>query len=105
MKIPLGLETIQIIIICVGTDMFPAVALAYEEPEDLIMTVPPRSRDAHVVTWKMMAVSYGHIGILETIVAYFSWYWVLYAYGFTFDSLLGSSVGYGSPYDELPKSQ
>jgi sodium/potassium-transporting ATPase subunit alpha len=36
-RIPLGLETIMILFIDLGTDLFPAVSLAYEEPEDSIM--------------------------------------------------------------------
>ncbi len=74
--------------------MIPAIALAYEEPEDEIMTIPPRLRDAHVVSWSMMAVAYGHIGMLQTFASFFAWYWVFYDYGFTFDSMLGSGVGY-----------
>lgn len=37
LKIPLGLETIHILFIDLGTDLAPAVCLAYEEPEDSIM--------------------------------------------------------------------
>jgi len=33
-KVPLGLETIMILLIDLGTDLAPTVALAYEEPED-----------------------------------------------------------------------
>jgi sodium/potassium-transporting ATPase subunit alpha len=64
MKIPLGLETIHILLIDLGTDLAPAIALGYEEPEEAIMRVPPRARDSHIVSWKLMAVAYGHVGIL-----------------------------------------
>lgn len=36
-KLPLGLETIMILLIDLGTDLAPTVALAYEESEDAIM--------------------------------------------------------------------
>jgi sodium/potassium-transporting ATPase subunit alpha len=65
MKIPLAIETITILIIDLGTDLAPAVALAYEEPEDAIMQVPPRSEHAHLVGPQMMSVAYGTIGILQ----------------------------------------
>lgn len=37
MKIPLGLETVMILFIDIGTDLAPAVSLAYEKPEAAIM--------------------------------------------------------------------
>lgn len=51
LKIPLGIETIVILLIDVGTDLAPAVSLAYEEPEDAIMELPPRTPDNHLVSW------------------------------------------------------
>jgi sodium/potassium-transporting ATPase subunit alpha len=36
-KVPLGLETVMILLVDLGTDLAPAVALAYEEPEAAIM--------------------------------------------------------------------
>jgi hypothetical protein len=33
-KWPLGLETIMILLIDLGTDLAPTISLAYEEPED-----------------------------------------------------------------------
>lgn len=38
LKIPLGIETIMLIFIDVGTDMAPAICLAYEDSEEFIMT-------------------------------------------------------------------
>merc|ERR1711934_924352 len=40
-KIPIPLETVMILCIDLGTDMLPAISLAYEEPEsDIIMRTP-----------------------------------------------------------------
>jgi len=36
-KIPLGLSTIHILLIDLGTDLAPAISLAYEKPEESIM--------------------------------------------------------------------
>ena len=49
MKIPLGIETIVILLIDLGTDLAPAVSIAYEEPEDAIMQIPPRDEHAHLI--------------------------------------------------------
>jgi len=64
-KLPLGIETICILLIDLGTDLAPAVSLAYEEPEALIMQIPPRSAHEHLVGAKMMFVAYGTIGIFQ----------------------------------------
>ncbi len=64
MKIPLGIETIHILLIDLGTDLVPAVCLAYEEPEDEIMQIPPRKPTAHIISPRLMAVSYGLIGMM-----------------------------------------
>jgi len=104
MKIPLGLETIHILLIDLGTDLAPAISLAYEEPENSIMRMPPRKRDDHIVTFRLMMVAYGTVGILQTVGAFFAWYWVFYAYGFSFSSLLGSGIGYRDNYSDLDSS-
>ena len=64
MKIPLGLETVMIMFIDVGTDLAPAICLAYEEGEDQIMQQKPRPQESHLIGWEMMAVSYGSIGLI-----------------------------------------
>lgn len=62
-KWPLGIETISILLIDLGTDITPTVALAYEEPEDHIMTCKPRSNDDHLLTWRVMIIAYFTIGL------------------------------------------
>jgi len=93
-KIPLSIETIMIILIDIGTDIVPAIALAYEEPEDMIMQIPPRSRDSHLVGLKLMCMAYLVYGTIQTFTAYFAWAYVFYDYGFTIDTLVGAGVNY-----------
>jgi len=89
----------MIILIDVGTDIVPAVALAYEEPEDTIMQIPPRSPDSHLITAKLMFMSYMIYGMMQTFAAYFAWCFVYYDYGFTINDLLGSGIGYRDAWD------
>ena len=58
-QVPLPLSTILMLAICIGTDMLPAISLAYENAELDIMQRPPRNakRD-HLVTAKLMSFSY-----------------------------------------------
>ena len=50
-KIPIAIETIVILLIDIGTDLVPTVCLAYEDSEDIIMKVPPRTKDDHLISW------------------------------------------------------
>lgn len=101
MRIPLSIETIMIILIDVGTDLAPAVALAYEEPEDLIMNIPPRSKDNHLVGVRLMLISYVFWGFIQTFGAYFGWAWVFYARGFTISSLMGAGPNIRDSWSSL----
>lgn len=82
-KFPLAIETIMILFIDLGTDIFPAVALAYEESESFIMAKPPRARSDHLVGLKLMTNAYATIGIFETFAAYFAFFWVFSDFGFS----------------------
>jgi sodium/potassium-transporting ATPase subunit alpha len=100
-RIPLALETIMILLIDLGTDLAPAVSLAYEEPEDATMKQPPRSRDSHLVGFPIMLISYGTIGILQTVASFFAFFWVYRSYGFSFKMLLGAGLEYRTKFTKL----
>jgi len=100
-KIPLAIETICILLIDLGTDLAPAVSLAYEEPEDAIMQQPPRDEHEHLVGPKMMFIAYGTIGMFQTFAAYFAFLFVYYEYGFKLSDLVGAGIEYRTPYAKL----
>lgn len=104
-KLPLGIETIVILLIDLGTDLAPAVALAYEDAEDAIMDKPPRSEHEHLVGLQMMTIAYGTIGVFETFGAFWAFLYVYYDYGFTLTSLTGAGLEYRSDYKDLSKGQ
>ena len=101
MRIPLSIETIMIILIDVGTDLAPAVALAYEEPEDLIMSIPPRTKDNHLVGIKLMLISYVFWGVILTFGSYWSFFYVFYDHGFTVSSLIGAGANIRDSWSSL----
>lgn len=70
-------------ILCVdlGTDMWPAVALAYEKAESDVMNRPPCS-SMSLVSPKMMRLAYGHLGLIETAAGMFAYFVVMAEYGF-----------------------
>lgn len=101
LKIPLMIETVMILFIDLGTDILPAISLAYEEPEDFIMTKPPRSKQEHLVTLGLMMNSYATIGMIEFIGPAYKFLRLMAFYGFTWSSLLGTGIDFKSDLSEL----
>jgi len=104
-KIPLSIETIMIILVDVGTDLAPAISLAWEMEENETMKIPPRSIDNHLVGFKLMFVAYLYIGVIQTFCSYFAWAWVYYDHGFTIYDLIGSGIGYRETWEKMPIDQ
>jgi sodium/potassium-transporting ATPase subunit alpha len=100
-NLPLGIETIIILCIDLGTDILPAIGLAYEEAEDAIMDRPPRTASTHLVTPQLMLVAYGTIGVFQTVAAFFAFFWVFHDYGYDFNYLWGFGRFYRTKYHEL----
>jgi sodium/potassium-transporting ATPase subunit alpha len=58
-QIPVPLSTILMLIICLGTDMWPAISLAYENGElDLMDRMPRSAKRDHLVTGRLICFSY-----------------------------------------------
>ena len=81
--LPLALTTIMILIICVGTDMIPAVSFAYENPElDIMRRNPRNSKRDHLVSVKLISFTYFQTGIIQTVSAFCTFFVVMKDYGF-----------------------
>lgn len=88
LQIPLPISTVLILCIDLGTDIFPAVSFAYEEPELDIMTRLPRPRYEHLVTKRLMTFSYLQMGIIQTFAGYISYFQVFNDFGFGWRDLM-----------------
>lgn len=96
--LPLPLETVLILcILCIdlGTDMIPAISLAYERKEADIMKKPPRdaARD-RLVTNKLISFAYGQIGIVQAAAGFFTYFIVMNDYGFYPGLLVGNGLNW-----------
>lgn len=68
--LPQALSSFQMIIICVGTDVLPALSLIYEKPEsDLLLRKPRDRKKERLVNWQLLFHAYFFIGLLETLCA------------------------------------
>lgn len=79
--------------ICVGTDLYPAIALAYENPESDIMNRMPRNpnRD-RLVNGKLMSFTYLQIGWMQALSGMLVYFIVMNDYGFKPWTLIGLNL-------------
>lgn len=81
--VPLPLPTVLILCIDLGTDMVPAISLAYETKEADIMMKPPRNAlTDRLVTGKLINFSYLQVGVVQAVAGFFAYICVLNDYGF-----------------------
>ncbi|XP_033758768.1 sodium/potassium-transporting ATPase subunit alpha-like isoform X1 [Pecten maximus] len=90
LDIPLPLGTITILCIDLGTDMVPAISLAYEGPESDIMKRQPRDpvKDK-LVNERLISMAYGQIGMIQASAGFFVYFVIMGENGFWISKLLG----------------
>ena len=100
-NIPLSIETLVILTIDLGTNILPAITMAFEEQESETMKKPPRKQTQHLVDARTIAGMYSTVGLLMTTSCYFGFFWVLLDYGFVFKDLFGAGLGFRSDWGDL----
>ncbi|XP_014681357.1 PREDICTED: sodium/potassium-transporting ATPase subunit alpha-like [Priapulus caudatus] len=90
LDIPLPLGTITILCIDLGTDLVPAISLAYEEAESDIMKRKPRDPlHDKLVNARLISMAYGQIGMMQASAGFFVYFVIMGSNGFRLDTLLG----------------
>ncbi|KAL4472719.1 hypothetical protein ABPG74_018668 [Tetrahymena malaccensis] len=92
LSIPLPLSNIFMLCICVGTDIYPALSLGYEEAEIDIMTRRPREKNDHLISVKLLAHSYGLMGIMSMSCGFIAYFISLNYFGFKTLQLFGMAT-------------
>jgi len=88
--IPLPLGTVTILCIDLGTDMVPAISMAYEEAESDIMKRMPRNPFTDkLVNERLISVAYGMIGMIQAAAGFYVYFVILGENGFWPSRLLG----------------
>merc|ERR1712214_170376 len=88
--IPLPLGTVTILCIDLGTDMVPAISMAYEEAESDIMKRMPRNPFTDkLVNERLISVAYGMIGMIQASAGFFVYLVIMAENGFLPEDLLG----------------
>lgn len=102
-QIPLPLTTVLILCIDLGTDLLPAISLAYEKAESDIMKRPPRdSRVDRLVNRRLISFSYFQIGVIQALAGFYCYLVVLGDFGLTSGVLpfLDKEAYLASPQDD-----
>jgi len=88
--IPLPLGTVTILCIDLGTDMVPAISMAYEEAESDIMKRLPRNPFTDkLVNERLISVAYGMIGMIQAAAGFFVYFVIMGENGFWPSRLFG----------------
>merc|ERR1719225_929447 len=88
--VPLPLGTVTILCIDLGTDMVPAISMAYEKAESDIMKRPPRNPFTDkLVNERLISMAYGQIGMIQASAGFFVYFVILAENGFLPKDLFG----------------
>ncbi|CAL1279857.1 unnamed protein product [Larinioides sclopetarius] len=88
--VPLPLGTVTILCIDLGTDMVPAISLAYEKAESDIMKRKPRDpQNDKLVNERLISMAYGQIGMMQAAAGFFTYFVIMAENGFWPSSLFG----------------
>jgi len=88
--VPLPLGTVTILCIDLGTDMVPAISMAYERAESDIMKRPPRNPFTDkLVNERLISMAYGQIGMIQASAGFFVYFVILAENGFWPSRLFG----------------
>lgn len=88
--LPLPLSLMLILVINIGTDLLPAVSLAYEESEEDIMSIPPRKPTDHLVNRVLIYMAYFQIGLIQFFAGMYCYFVVFGQEGFFPSTLIFS---------------
>jgi len=88
--VPLPLGTVTILCIDLGTDMVPAISMAYEGPESDIMKRQPRNPFTDkLVNERLISMAYGQIGMIQASAGFFVYFVIMAENGFLPGKLFG----------------
>ncbi|CAG5032844.1 unnamed protein product [Parnassius apollo] len=94
---PLPITLILILVINVGTDLLPAMSLAYETSEEDIMSIPPRKPTDHLVNKVMIYMAYFQVGLIQFFAGMYAYFTVFASHGFFPSSLIFVRQDWESP--------
>jgi sodium/potassium-transporting ATPase subunit alpha len=94
-SVPLPLGTVTILCIDLGTDLLPAISLAYEQAESDIMKRNPRNKFTdRLVNERLISMAYGQIGMIQASAGFVCYFVIMMQNGFLPSKILGLRVSW-----------
>ncbi|MBD2339646.1 cation-transporting P-type ATPase [Calothrix sp. FACHB-156] len=87
LKIPPALIIMQILIVDLGTDIIPALALGAERAEAGTMQMPPRAKSKPLLDRSLLLRAYCFLGLIEAALGMAGFFMVWQSYGYNLASL------------------
>jgi magnesium-transporting ATPase (P-type) len=85
----------MILAIDLGTDLAPAICMAYELAEsDLMKRKPRNSKTDRLTNLQLFFLGYGCLGMLETLIGFFCFFGVFTSFGFLHPDLTGAAIDF-----------
>jgi len=92
LQFPLGLSSMLILTIDLGSELCAAISLGYEEPENAIMMRPPRNiLTDRMVTPPLLVYSYALAGVVEAAASILAFFCVFWANGIDLHDFFGNT--------------
>ena len=86
-----------ILLIDLGTDLLPAISLAYEEAESDIMQRPPRdAKRDRLVNSRLIFLAYGIVGVMQATAGFFLYFVIMAEHGWYPGRLVGTRDSWDS---------
>lgn len=90
LEIPQVLSVMAIILIDVGTDLWPGISLAYEKAESDIMRRRPRDMNKDkLVNTRLIFITYFQIGVIQAAAGFTCYFFLMSTYGFFVSDIIG----------------
>ncbi|KAK0077597.1 hypothetical protein PV325_003686 [Microctonus aethiopoides] len=90
LSLPLPFVIELVLCVDIGTDLMPAIALAYEKAESDIMKRPPRNPQYDkLVNKRLISIAYGQIGMTQALAGFLNYFMILSTHGFLPYDLIG----------------
>ncbi|CAI5447938.1 unnamed protein product [Caenorhabditis angaria] len=99
--LPLPMSIVAILMIDLGTDLWPAISFAYEVPESDIMQRAPRNpKHDNLVNKRLVMFSYMQIGAIQACAGFTTYFVLMMSNGWFPKDLLGISEQWENKYIE-----
>jgi len=93
--VPLAMSSLPVLGIDTGTELAPAIALAYEKAEGDVMHRKPRDvKKDRLASWRLLSYSYAQLGFIEFLVAWLGYILVFKHHNVPIGDLAWSATKY-----------